>query len=126
MKNIKKNTAALCVVMLILIGTAGGVLALDESGTVPGTDIKFSGFAVSKNGISVRFVNASGSDLKISLQVLFYDRNGNKIGHSIFGLREMPEGASVDYSDNYLTGNWKECKAAQRMEWQKMTYEYIY
>jgi hypothetical protein len=124
-----KNTrylAALCVAVFFLIGTAKGLLAWDESGTVPGTGVKFSGFAVSKKGISVRFVNTSGYDVKISLQRIFYDRNGNRVGHSIFGLREMPEGASVDYADNYLTGNWKECKNAQRIEWQKMTYEYIY
>jgi hypothetical protein len=81
---------------------------------------------VSKTGLDVRLKNVSAFDVKVSLRVAFIDREGNTIGYSIVGLREIPAGTYADISRNFLNGNWRQCRDARRMIWEKMTYEQIY
>jgi hypothetical protein len=100
--------------------------AWDANGTVPGADVEFSSLDISRNGVSVRLTNKSGYDVRISLKLIFQDGGGNSIGYSIFGLREIPEGSYADISGNYLNGNWRKCRAAERLVWQRMTYEPVY
>jgi uncharacterized protein YxeA len=112
---------------IILVLSAGGVaLGWDAEGAIYGTDIEYSGLAVSKNGVAVKLTNTSNTDVKVSLNLIFYDRNGHSLGYSIFGLREIQAGSYADISGNYLNGKWKACRDAVRMEFVKMTYEPIY
>jgi hypothetical protein len=105
---------------------AGSLWAWEANGAIPGTDIEFSNLEVSKKGVAVRLANTSSDDVKVSLKLTFYDRNGNALGYSLFGLREIPAGAYSDISGNYLNGKWKPCRDSQRIEFAKMTYEPIY
>lgn len=95
-------------------------------GMLPGTDIGYSNFSVSKSGITIRFTNTFNVDAKFSARVTFYDRNGNTLGYSVFGLREIPGESSIDIAGNHLSGDWKKCKRADRVDWQPMTYEVLY
>ncbi|MDR1472860.1 MAG: hypothetical protein LBS75_10105 [Synergistaceae bacterium] len=116
----------LVMVVLCLIASCTVLAAWDAAGTIFGTDVEFSSLEVSKGGVKVRLLNKSGYDVKISLKLTFSDSEGNSIGYSLFGLREIPAESYVDISGNYLNGNWKKCRDARRMEWQRMTYEPIY
>lgn len=109
----------------ILLMFAAGANAWDEQGTIYGTDIEYSQLALSKNGVQVRLTNTYETDIKLSLRLTFYDRTGNTIGYSLFGLREIPRSSYVEIGNNYLNGNWRACRDAARIEWQKMTYEPI-
>jgi len=113
------------IVSLTLI-TAGVACAWNTDGEIPGTDIEYSGLSVTKNGVGVKLTNASGYDVKISLKLTFYDNNGNSMGYSIFGLREIGADGYADISNNYLNGKWKLCKDAPRIDFSRMTYEPIY
>jgi hypothetical protein len=124
LKSQKIFFASVCAAALLIFAT--GAIAWEASGTIPGTEIEFSNLQVTKKGLTVRLINSANSDVKVSLEVSFIDRTGNGIGHSIFGLREIQAGTYVDISGNYLSGAWKACKDAPRMEWRKMTYEYLY
>ena len=95
-------------------------------GVIRGTEIEYSGLTVSRSGVSVRLTNTSTDDVKVSLKLTFLDRGGNSIGHSIFGLREIEAGASVTISNNHLNGNWRACRDSARIDFARMTYEYIY
>jgi hypothetical protein len=98
----------------------------DAGGKIYGTELEYSGLAVTKNGVEVRLTNSSDTDVKVSLKIVFYDNGGNSIGYTIFAVREIPGGSFVDISRNYLNGKWKPCRDAPRMEWQRMTYELLY
>jgi hypothetical protein len=100
--------------------------AWETSGRIPGTEIDYSELKVSKEGVAVRLSNTSHSDIKLSLALHFYDSSGNDIGHSIFALMEIPGGSHMDFTGNYLTGRMRDCRNAPRVEWKKMTYEYLY
>ncbi|MDR2779900.1 MAG: hypothetical protein LBB28_02115 [Synergistaceae bacterium] len=121
----KKITCAVLGIILIL-ATSGAVFGWDAEGVIYGTDVEYSGLAVSKNGVSVKLTNTSNTDVKVSLKLTFYDKNGSSLGYSIFGLREIQADFYADISGNYLNGKWKECRDAARMEFVKMTYEPIY
>jgi hypothetical protein len=118
--------AALCMAVLLFMVTTLPAGAWETNGKIPGTEVEFSGLQVSKSGVTVRLKNSEPTDVKISLELSFYDKYNNSIGHSIFGVREISQGTYVDITGNYLSGVWKSCKNATRMEWKKMTYEYLY
>ena len=124
MKKMKGLFAAILSLSILLtfVACAG---AWDEQGTIYGTDIEYSSLTLSKNGVRVRLTNTYETAVKLSLRLTFYDRTGNTIGYSLFGLREIPGDAYVDIGGNYLNGNWRACRDAARIEWQKMTYEPI-
>ena len=111
---------------LIILTSASALFAWEADGGVPGTEIEYSGLGVSKDGVSVKLTNASTGDVKVSLKLRFFDAGGNEIGYSIFGLREIPAGDSVEISGNHLSGRWKPCRDAARMNFSRMTYETIY
>jgi hypothetical protein len=106
--------------------TAHLSFAFGATGLIQGTEIEFSDLQVSKGGVSVKLSNVSQTDVKVSLGVTFHDAAGNEVGHSLFGLREIQAGRTVDISANHLTGKWRDCREAPRAEWRKMTYEYLY
>jgi hypothetical protein len=110
--------------MTIIYCTAAS--AWEDRGAVIGTDVEYSEMKISKNGLDIRLRNTSAVDVKISLRALFRDKTGNSIGYSIIGLREIPAGTTVDILGNHLTGNWRQCRDAPRMIWEKMTYELLY
>ena len=95
-------------------------------GVIIGTEIEYADLSVSRSGVSVRLTNTSSFDVKVSLRLTFRDRGGNTLGYSLFGLREISAGTSVKISNNYLNGNWRTCRDAQRMDFSSMTYEPIY
>jgi hypothetical protein len=113
-------------VTLIFLVAARPASAWEASGRIPGTEIDYAELKVSKEGVSVRLSNTSHTDVKLSLALYFYDRSGNDIGHSIFALMEIPGGGYADFAGNYLTGRMRDCRDAPRIEWKKMTYEYLY
>ncbi|MDR3354279.1 MAG: hypothetical protein LBO21_04520 [Synergistaceae bacterium] len=115
--------AASLAVMILCVTEA---LAWENKGVIMETDVEYSEVKVSKGGLDVRLVNTSSADVKISIRVMFRDKTGNSVGHSIIGLREIPAGGAVEISGNYLTGNWKQCRDAPRMTLEKMTYEILY
>jgi hypothetical protein len=112
--------------MALILIIAGTSYAWTTDGVIPGTDIKYSGMSVTKNGVNVKLTNVSDNDVKISLKLTFYDANGNSVGYSLFGLREIYAGGYADVSNNFLNGKWKQCRDSQRMGFSKMTYEPIY
>lgn len=116
---------ATIVSLCILLAFAAGADAWDAQGMIYGTDIEYSLLTLSKNGVRVRLTNTYETDVKLSLRLTFYDRTGNTLGYSLFGLREIPGESYVDISSNYLNGNWRACRDAARIEWQRMTYEPI-
>ncbi|MDR3321274.1 MAG: hypothetical protein LBS93_02410 [Synergistaceae bacterium] len=105
---------------------AARLMAWSAAGFVPETEIEYSDLQVTRDGVSVKLTNGSQIDVKVSLSVTFYDDSGNKVGHTIFGLRKISAGSVAEISRNYLTGNWRGCRDAPRAEWRKMTYEYLY
>ena len=98
----------------------------DADGVIPGTDIEYSGLSVTRSGVSVKLTNTSADDVKVSLRLTFFDRSGNSIGYSLFGLREIWAENFVTISNNYLNGNWRACRDAPRIDFARMTYELIY
>ena len=100
--------------------------AWEANGVIPGTEIEYSGLAISRQGVSVKLTNTSTDDVKVSLRLTFFDRTGNSLGYSLFGLREIRAGDSVTVSNNYLNGNWRACRNASRIGFARMTYDYIY
>ena len=121
--------AARAVIMLIVFATvitASRTDAWESEGVIPGTEIEYSGLSVTRSGVSVRLTNTSPYDVKVSLRLSFFNRDGNSLGYSIFGLREIWAGNSVTLSNNYLNGNWRHCRDAPRMDFSRMTYEHIY
>ena len=124
MKKMKRLFTAGLTLSILLVLVAGAY-AWEAQGMIYGTDIEYSMLELSKNGVRVRLANTYDTGVRLSLRLAFYDRTGNTIGYSLFGLREIPGGAYVDISGNYLNGNWRACRDAARIEWQKMTYEPI-
>jgi opacity protein-like surface antigen len=120
----KKIIVLLCLAAALF--SAAAACAWDAQGPIYGTEVEFSELTVTKNGVDVKFTNTSISDVKISLRLNFYDRNGNVQGYSLFGLREIAAGTYTDVRGNYLNGNWRKCRDAARMEWQRLTYEILY
>ena len=118
----KKFFAAIASLTILLL-FAAGASAWEAQGAIHGTDIEYSMLELSKNGVRVRLTNTYETGVKLSLRLTFYDRTGNTIGYSLFGLREIPGDAYVDIGGNYLNGNWRTCRDAARIEWQRMTYE---
>jgi hypothetical protein len=121
-----KKLLLLMMVVSFIFATCGVLAAWDANGIIPGSDVEFSSLAVSKSGVNVRLTNKSEYDVKISLKLIFRDGGANDIGYSILGLREIPAGSYSDISGNYLNGNWRNCRGAERLVWQLMTYEPIY
>ncbi|MDL2263949.1 hypothetical protein LJC31_04785 [Synergistaceae bacterium OttesenSCG-928-I11] len=120
----KKICLSLCLALIIF--SVAAAHAWDAQGKIYGTDVEYSGLAITKQGVDVKFTNTYYSDVKISLRLNFYDRTGNLLGYSLFGLREIPAEAYVDIAGNYLNGNWRKCRDATRLEWQRLTYEVLY
>jgi hypothetical protein len=124
-KDMKKFFYLILLISLILL-TDDALLAWEADGLIPGTDITFSNLTVSKNGVAVKLLNSSSDDVRVSLKLSFYDRNGNIIGYSLFGVRDIAAGAMAEISGNHLSGKWKQCRDAERTEFLKMTYEPLY
>ena len=120
----KKIRLFLCLALAMFSVTTAH--AWEAQGKIYGTDVEYSNLAITRNGVDVKFTNTYDSDVKISLRLNFYDRTGNLLGYSIFGLREIPAETYVDINGNYLNGNWRHCRDAAKMEWQRMTYEILY
>ena len=121
----KKICLFLCCLAIVIFSVAP-LHAWDTQGKIYGTDVEYSNLAITKQGVDVKFTNTYSSDVKISLRLNFYDRTGNLLGYSLFGLREIPAEAYVDIGANYLNGNWRKCRDATRLEWQRLTYEILY
>ena len=130
MKKIFRGFCAAGIFMALIFAT--GVKASyaapvwPAEGVISGTDIEYAGLSVSAGGVSVRLTNTAGHDVKVSLRLTFLDRNGNTLGYSIFGLREIYAGRYVSISNNHLNGSWRTCRDAPRMVFSSMTYEPIY
>ena len=128
----KKCFCAARVVTLIIIFSMtvaishATAFAWEVDGVIPGTEIEYSGLSVSRSGVSVKLTNSSPGDVKVSLRLTFLDREGNSLGYTIFGLREIWAGNSVTITNNYLNGNWRACRDAPRINFAAMTYEPIY
>lgn len=113
--------------IMMIIAAACTAHAWEPQGKIYGTNaVEYSELSVAKDGVGARITNGDDLPIKISLKLLFFDKDGNTLGYAIFGLREIPAGAYSDYSNIYLSGKWKECKRAFRVEWQPMTYELVY
>jgi hypothetical protein len=110
----------------VIFVSAETLFAWGKEGAIPNTDIGYTDLSVSKKGVGVRLTNTSGDYVRVSLKLTFFDTNGNSIGYTVFGLREIPPNSSVDISDNYLSGKWKPCRDSARIDFSKMTYEPIY
>jgi hypothetical protein len=121
-----KKIACAALGLLLVLTANGAVFGWNAEGVINGTDIEYSGLLVSKSGVAVKLINISNTDVKISLKLTFYNINGSSLGYSIFGLREIGADSYADISKNYLSGKWKECRDAARIEFDKMTYEPIY
>jgi hypothetical protein len=121
-----KNILHSIIITAVILASAGDAFAWAAEGLIPGTEIEYSGLVVSKKGVTVKLTNKSLDDVKASLKLTFFDDRGNSIGHSIFGLREIPAGESVEISGNHLSGKWKPCRDSARINFSKMTYEPIY
>ena len=113
--------AALIFAMTITISQAAAP-TWPTDGAIPLTEIGYSELSVSRKGVSVKLTNTSAADVKVSLRLSFLDREGNSIGYSLFGLKEIDAGGSVTFSNNYLNGNWKACRDAHRINFSRMTY----
>lgn len=100
--------------------------AWETSGKIYGTDIEYADLSVTKAGVSVRLNNTYANNVKISLRLDFYDKMGNSVGYSLFGLREIKGESYVDISNNYLSGKWKPCRDAMRIDWKLMTHEIVF
>jgi uncharacterized protein YxeA len=122
----KKTLAAVCAAVILVSAAFNRASAWETNGRIPGTEIDYSNLQISKEGVEVRLFNFSNTDIKISLRLAFFDKSGNETGYSLFGLREIPKESYVDIAGNHLSGDWKACKGASRIEWRKMTYEFIY
>ena len=97
------------------------------NGVIQGTDVEYSNLELTKSGVSVTLTNRSPGVVRISSQMLFLDKNATKIAGSIFALRDLEPGASINIDSNYLDGSWKKAKKETfRLEWKPMTYEHIY
>lgn len=121
-----KKFAAVFAAVITMISACAS-FAYETVGIVPGTSVEYSGLAITKSGVNVMLTNKETSPVKVSLRLSFYDRNGNRLGYSLFGLRELDgDGGSSSVTSNYLNGKWKECKDAFRVEWEKMTFEILY
>lgn len=124
---LKKLLAVIFSLMLFLpCTTEAAPPQWSTEGLLAGTEISYSAMAVGKSGLSVKFTNTSHSTLKISSRLTFYDKNMDKVGYSLFGVREIPAGESVEFFNNHITGDWKKCKSAFKTEWETMTYEQVY
>ena len=121
------RTAAWVLILTMAITTSRTVAsAWEADGLITGTEIEYSGLTISRSGVSVKLTNTSAYDVKASLKLTFFDREGNSLGYTIFGLREIRAEDSVTISNNYLNGNWRACRNSPRMDFSKMTYETIY
>jgi hypothetical protein len=118
----------ICIVMAVLsvFLTAIAACAWNADGVIPGTEISYSGLTVSKDGVAVKLTNNSGSDVRVSLKLTFFNTNGNTIGYALFGVRTIAAGTEAGISRNYLAGKWKSCQKSARITFEKMTYEPIY
>ena len=100
--------------------------AWSTEGLLAGTEIAYSGLTVNKSGVNVKFVNTSHTKMKISARLTFYDKNMDKVGYCLFGLREIPGGENAEFYNVHITGEWKKCKSANKTVWETMTYEQVY
>ncbi len=125
---VKKWTVLKCLLSSLLLFSvfAGFAVAAEKlitSGPIPDTEMVFSDLVISKSGIDVKLTNNALFDVSVSLRLSFYDEEWNRIGYALFGLREIPAGNDVDVTGNHLNGNWKKCRNAYRLKWEKMTYK---
>ena len=95
-------------------------------GLLAGTEISYSALSVEKSGVNVKFTNTSHSTLRISSRLTFYDKNWDKVGYCLFGVRDIAAGESVEFFNNHITGDWKKCRSAFKTVWETMTYEQVY
>jgi hypothetical protein len=122
----RKFFLASLAILIVTMTSTPALLAWEADGVIPGTEIDYSELVVSKDGVSVKLTNTSADDVKVSLRLAFFDDRGNETGYSIFGLREIPAGESAEISGNHLSGRWKSCKDAARINFSRMTYDIIY
>ncbi|GHV29851.1 hypothetical protein FACS1894167_09740 [Synergistales bacterium] len=120
------NLVFAVILSVFLLSAPVAVPAWEKGGKIYDTDLEYADLNLSKAGLAVRINNPSTDDVKVSLRLSFFDRNSNKIGYSIIGLREIPAGSFAEVSGNYISGKWKECSKAERLLWEKMTYEILY
>lgn len=113
-------------VVIVALFCSSSSNALETNGKIYDTDVEYSDLVISKEGVSLKLTNTFSTPVKLSFSINFYDKNGNKIGHSIFGLRELAAESSSEYRGNYITGSWKACRDSFRAVFEKMTYEPIY
>lgn len=121
-KKLFRAAAALAATVLLI----SAAHAYEAVGVVPGTSIEYSGLSVTKGGVNIVLTNTDESAVKVSMRLNFYDKNGNTVGYTIFGLREIDGKGSSAVTGNYLNGKWKPCKDAYRIGWQRMTFELLY
>jgi len=81
----------------VIFVSAETLFAWGKEGAIPNTDIGYTDLSVSKKGVGVRLTNTSGDYVRVSLKLTFFDTNGNSIGYTVFGLREIPANSSVGY-----------------------------
>ena len=128
----KKILYAACAVTTIIIfamaipASHAATPSWETEGVIPGTEIEYSGLSITRSGVSVKLTNTSAYDVKVSLRLTFFSRDGNSIGYSLFGLREIWAENSVNITNNFLNGNWRACRDSPRMNFTSMTYEYLY
>lgn len=122
LKALMPAALALC----ILLASAPLAIAWEANGILPGTDVEYTNLTVTKRGVSVRLQNMDDYPVKLSLRLSFFDRSGNTLGYSLFGLREIRSGKYIEFTNNHLSGSWKPCRDAARMEWKCLTHEVIY
>ena len=122
----ERAVTLIIVFVMVITVSHTAAFAWDAEGVIAGTGIEYTGLSVTRSGVSVKLTNTSPFDVKVSLRLTFLDRDGNTVGYTIFGLREIWAGNSVTISNNYLNGNWRACRDAPRMNFSRMTYEYLY
>lgn len=124
----KRIAVMMSMLMIAVVFTAisGYAWALEKEGVIASTELTFSELEITKKGVSVRISNTSGTTIRTSLRLSFFDSYGNSLGYTIFGLREISGDTFVNISENSLSGNWKQCRDAYRMVWSAMTYDLLY
>lgn len=113
-------------VLLAVIMLALPAAAWEPNGKIYGTDVEYSEASVTKQGMSLKLRNSFPTAVKLSFRVDFFDARGNRLGYSLFGLKEIPGGGEIEVNGNHITGKWKPCRDAARAIWEKMTYEPVY
>lgn len=117
----KRFRATILIFSLLLLSTTA--FALSSSGIVPDTTIEYSGLEVRKEGVNVVLVNSSDVTVRISVKLLFFNAENDRIAETFFALREIAPRGSSGVQNNFLNGNWKKTAKAPRLRWELFTYD---